>query len=41
MAGFGKEGEINAGPCILDLVSADTDQAAVEKYNWPVESEGV
>lgn len=34
--GFGKGGEVNTGPWTLDLVSADTSRAAMEKYNRPV-----
>jgi hypothetical protein len=34
--GFGKGGEVNTGPWTLDLVSADTSKAAMEKYNQPV-----
>jgi hypothetical protein len=34
--GFGKDGEVNTGPWALDLVSADTSKAAMEKYNRPV-----
>jgi DNA-binding transcriptional regulator YiaG len=37
--GFGKDGEINTGPWTLDLVSADTSKAAMEKYNRPVAGE--
>ena len=35
--GFGKDGEVNTGPWTLDLVSADTGMAAMEKYNRPVD----
>lgn len=36
-AGFGKDGEVNTGVWTLDLVSADTGTAAMEKYNRPVD----
>jgi hypothetical protein len=34
--GFNKDGGIQTGPWTLDLVSADTSKAAMEKYNRPV-----
>jgi hypothetical protein len=37
--GFGKGGEVNTGPWTLDLVSADTSKAAMEKYNRPIAEE--
>ena len=37
--GFGKGGEVNTGPWILDLVSADTSKATMEKYNRLVAEE--
>ena len=36
--GFNRDGGISDGPWVLDLVSADTSNAAVEQYNRPVES---
>jgi hypothetical protein len=38
--GFGKSGEINTGPWTLDLVSADTGAAVMERYNRPVAEAG-
>ncbi len=35
--GFGKEGEVNSGPWVLDLVSADTSREAVASYSRPPE----
>lgn len=35
--GFNRDGEIQDGPWILNLVSADTAKAAAEQYNRPVE----
>jgi hypothetical protein len=36
-AGFGKSMDVNTGPWVLDLVSADTGKAAMERYNRPPE----
>ena len=36
--GFNRDGGVSDGPWVLNLVSADTGKAAVEKYNRPVES---
>jgi hypothetical protein len=36
--GFNRDGGISDGPWVLDLVSADTSNAAVEQYNRPAES---
>jgi len=36
--GYSRDGIVNDGPWVLDLVSADTGKAAVEQYNRPVES---
>lgn len=35
--GFNRDGGISDGPWVLDLVSADTGNAAAEQYNRPVE----
>jgi hypothetical protein len=35
--GFNRDGGVSDGPWVLNLVSADTGKAAVEKYNRPVE----
>ena len=35
--GFNRDGGVSDGPWVLNLVSADTSKAAVEKYNRPVE----
>jgi len=35
--GFNRDGGVSDGPWVLDLVSADTGKAAVERYNRPVE----
>ena len=32
-AGFGKDFDVNTGPWTLQLVSADTGKAALEKYD--------
>jgi transcriptional regulator with XRE-family HTH domain len=34
-AGFGKDGEVNSGPWILDLVSSDTGAEAIERFSTP------
>ena len=36
--GFNRDGGVSDGPWVLNLVSADTGKAAVEKYNRPVEA---
>jgi hypothetical protein len=36
--GFNRDGGISDGPWVLNLVSADTSKAAMERYNQPVES---
>jgi hypothetical protein len=35
--GYSRDGVVNDGPWVLNLVSADTGKAAVEQYNRPVE----
>jgi hypothetical protein len=35
--GYSRDGIVNDGPWVLDLVSADTGKAVVEQYNRPVE----
>lgn len=35
--GFNRDGEVSDGPWVLNLASADTSKAAVEKYDRPVE----